>query len=220
MAYCPNCSSPLDAQASQCAKCGARLGAGSVWKPIDGDPPPIPAGIQVKKPFSRMTLGVIGVLAVGSLAIVVSGYFQYRERSQAVERIRPFAEVVVLGKAEAEAELIKRGLIDPSDAPRPACGLDSCGADLVRKYSVAPDGVVSIQLAGERVPALEGKFILLRPQISQRKVAWTCVTDAPQEAVPSPDDRVSASLQSGFCSIGVVGKVELPDGSGKPTLLK
>ena len=31
--YCPNCSEPCDANAPECAKCGASFGSGSAWKP-------------------------------------------------------------------------------------------------------------------------------------------------------------------------------------------
>ena len=65
MAYCPNCSFPVEDNAERCTNCSAEFGPGSAWKPIQQ--PSDPVSIQ-EKPVRRYVL-LFGGLYVGALLL-------------------------------------------------------------------------------------------------------------------------------------------------------
>ena len=166
----------------------------------------------------RLTIGAIAAISLVAFVVWAYGSYQeYQVRKAVTERKWPFAGVVVVGIADAESLLMKKGVLKPkdSDAPRVACSLEgeSCGNGLVRRYAIEADGVVRIELSGSRVAALEGKKILLTPRISGGSVEWKCLTDVSPDLVPGLKDP--AGVQGGRCDAGKPDWQPLPVEPGK-----
>jgi hypothetical protein len=145
----------------------------------------------------RWALVASGIILVVVSVFVARSYLQYQEHAELRKRLLPFVEVVVLGIADAEAELERKGALVPPAAKqkegvppptRPACGLDTC-AD-VQKSSIAGDGTVEVVLSGKRQPELDGKIVVLSPVVTNGVVAWTCRTNAPARFVPAQADSL------------------------------
>ena len=76
MPTCPNCQTAIEVSAADCRKCGALLGPGSVWSPVEV---PISNGSHVvKNEFKLVTLArivvgcslVAGILQAAAFALV------------------------------------------------------------------------------------------------------------------------------------------------------
>lgn len=184
--------------------------------------PPASSEPQAAGKWSARTRSVVAAVAGAlTLAFALWAYASYREyqrRAEVIERKSPFAGVVIVATADAEALLRQKGLLKEMDAraARVACTLEEemCGKGIVSRYSIGPDGVVKIELSGARIVAFQGKKILLTPLLTNGAVAWKCLTDVAPEFVPVPGDP--SGIQGGRCEPGKPDWPELPSRVDKP----